>query len=136
MISYTQQCESPLVKTLRVVGYRGGTAGGIAWRREREVRAVCVCVCVCLCVFECLSAHIAGELFVVLHELFILLIDSQHFADAVGRRLRLEDEHTHGMRIKNSMVMEFVCVCVCLCASYWGGWRWAVCSCCVASSEC
>lgn len=37
-------------------------------------------------------AHITGQPLIVLHQLLIFLVDSQHFADPVGRRLRLDDE--------------------------------------------
>lgn len=36
-------------------------------------------------------AHITGQLLIVLHQLLVLLVDGQNFADPVGRRLRLED---------------------------------------------
>lgn len=35
------------------------------------------------------NAHIAGQLLIVLHQLFVLLVHRQHLADPVGRRLRL-----------------------------------------------
>lgn len=37
-------------------------------------------------------AHITGQLLIVLHQLLILLVDSQHLADPVGRCLCLDDE--------------------------------------------
>lgn len=37
-------------------------------------------------------AHITGKSFIVLHQLLILLVDRQHFADSVGRRLSLDGE--------------------------------------------
>lgn len=37
-------------------------------------------------------AHITGQLLIVLHQLLILLVDSQHLADPVGRRLCLDGE--------------------------------------------
>lgn len=38
------------------------------------------------------QAYVGGELLVVLHQVLILLVDRQHFADAVRRRLRLEEK--------------------------------------------
>ncbi len=45
-------------------------------------------------------AHITGQPLIVLHQLLILLVDSQHLADPVGRRLCLddEDEGRHSVR--------------------------------------
>lgn len=37
-------------------------------------------------------AHIAGQPFIVLHQLLVLLVDRQHFADPVGRRLGLDGD--------------------------------------------
>lgn len=37
-------------------------------------------------------AHIAGQFLIVLHQLLVLLVDRQHFADPVGRRLSLDGE--------------------------------------------
>lgn len=37
-------------------------------------------------------AHITGQFFIVLHQLLVLLVDRQHFADPVGRRLSLDGE--------------------------------------------
>lgn len=37
-------------------------------------------------------AHITGQFLIVLHQLLVLLVDRQHFADPVGRRLRLDGE--------------------------------------------
>lgn len=36
-----------------------------------------------------MGTHITGQLLVVFHELFILLVDGQHLADTIGRCLRL-----------------------------------------------
>lgn len=36
------------------------------------------------------GTHITGQLLIVFHKLFILLIDGQHFADAIGCCFRLE----------------------------------------------
>lgn len=37
-------------------------------------------------------AHITGQFFIVLHQLLVLLVHRQHFADPVGRRLSLDVE--------------------------------------------
>jgi len=42
------------------------------------------------------GAHITGQLLIVLHQLLILLVHSQHLADPVGRCLCLEDEEDEG----------------------------------------
>lgn len=43
-------------------------------------------------------AHITGKSFIVLHQLLVLLVDRQHFADPVGRRLGLDGEGRESMR--------------------------------------
>lgn len=43
-------------------------------------------------------AHITGQLLIVLHQLLVLLVDRQHLADPVRRRLRLEDGRRGGKR--------------------------------------
>lgn len=46
-------------------------------------------------------AHITGQLLIVLHQLLILLVDSQHLADPVGRRLCLDDEGEGRNSVRN-----------------------------------
>lgn len=43
-------------------------------------------------------AHITGQSLIVLHQLLVLLVDRQHFADPVGRRLGLDGEGRESVR--------------------------------------
>lgn len=43
-------------------------------------------------------AHITGQFFIVLHQLLVLLVDRQYFADPVGRRLSLDGEERESVR--------------------------------------
>lgn len=43
-------------------------------------------------------AHITGKSFIVLHQLLVLLVDCQHFADPVGCRLSLDGEGRESLR--------------------------------------